>query len=55
MLVPYQLPQSGILIIRQMVCKKRGGKEERVETNKKNFSNFPFLLQLKDCHNDFFK
>jgi hypothetical protein len=29
MLVPYQLPQSGILIIPQMVCKEREGKKKR--------------------------
>jgi len=28
MLIPYQLPQSRILIIPQMVCKKREGKKK---------------------------
>jgi hypothetical protein len=29
MLVPYQLPQPAILIIRQMVCQKRGKKKKK--------------------------
>jgi hypothetical protein len=54
MLVSYQLAKYGILIILQMACKKRGKKEEG-KNNGKSFSNFPFPLQLRNCHNDFFK
>jgi hypothetical protein len=34
MLVPYQLPQFGIVIIPQMVCKKRGKKKKRKKRGK---------------------
>jgi hypothetical protein len=55
MLIPYQLPQFGILIIPQMVCKKREENKIKGENKGKNFSECPFLLQLRNCHNDFFK
>jgi hypothetical protein len=55
MLVPYQLPQFGILIVPQMVCKKREGKKIKGENKGKNFSKCPFPLQLGNYHNDFFK
>jgi hypothetical protein len=54
MLIPYQLPQSGILIILQKMCRKEG-KKTKGENNGKSFSNFPFPLQLRNCHDDFFK
>jgi hypothetical protein len=37
MLVPYQLPQFGILIILQTMCKKRGEKKEKEKTTGKAF------------------
>jgi hypothetical protein len=46
MLVPYQLPQFGILIILQMVCKKRGGKKENEKQREKLLQlPFPFAIR----------
>jgi len=53
MLVPYQLPQFGILIIRQMVCKKRAEKEKKRRKQQEKLIQPPFPFVTKKCHNDF--
>jgi hypothetical protein len=46
MLVPYQLPQFGIVIIPQMVCKKRGKKKEKKKKGGKLLQlPFPFATR----------
>jgi hypothetical protein len=53
MLVPYQLPLSNIFNYSPNGERKKEGQKNGKK--KENFSNFPFPLQLGNCHNDFLK